>query len=460
LVATTVAARLCATPGSLVPAASRLLARGHLGLSARAKIQRQARGAARCHRKSTLAPPHLPHHDQARAIETPILILQTVYDYALIHPLQKDNAMNAQSASATQAQHVVPRVAEADSRLSRNHPGLLVRLGFAALLLASAPALAQTVGAAQSFAILGGTAVTAAPPLSTINGDVGITPAAGTFITGFPANATISPPFTNHGNDAFAIAAGAATLTLFNSAALAPAGGTAITANLSTGGPSANGHYVPGKYSLAVGTAIIPTTITLDGAGIYVFSLNSDITTSVGSTVVLNGADPCTVFWRVPTLATLNGITFPGTVVAGTGVHLGTGASLTGRALALAAGDVTMAGGNTVGGCSAAGPGLAAPTLVSPVAAPSVTLGAAISDTKTLSGGANPTGTITFNLYGPNDATCSGAVIFTSTVTVNGNGSYSSTSFTPLAIGTYRWIANYSGDANNAATANTCNAAR
>jgi hypothetical protein len=367
--------------------------------------------------------------------------------------------MNAQSASTTQAQHVVPRVAEADSRLSRNHPGLVAGLGFAALLLASAPALAQTVGAAQSFAILGGTAVTAAPPLSTINGDVGITPAAGTFITGFPANATISPPFTNHGNDAFAIAAGAATLTLFNSAALAPAGGTAITANLSTGGPSANGHYVPGKYSLAVGTAIIPTTITLDGAGIYVFSLNSDITTSVGSTVVLNGADPCTVFWRVPTLATLNGITFPGTVVAGTGVHLGTGASLTGRALALAAGDVTMAGGNTVGGCSAAGPGLAATTLISPVAAPSVTLGAAISDTKTLSGGANPTGTITFNLYGPNDATCSGAVIFTSTVTVNGNGSYSSTSFTPLAIGTYRWIANYSGDANNAATANTCNAA-
>jgi len=366
--------------------------------------------------------------------------------------------MNAQSASATQAQHVVPRVAEADSRLSRNHPGSLVRLGFAALLLASAPALAQTVGAAQSFAILGGTAVTAAPPLSTVNGDVGITPAAGTFITGFPANATITPPFTNHGNDAFAIAAGAATLTLFNSAALAPAGGTAITANLSTGGPSANGHYVPGRYSLAAGTAIIPTTITLDGAGIYVFSLNSDITTSVGSTVILNGANPCTVFWRVPTLATLNGITFPGTVVAGTGVHLGTGASLTGRALALAAGDVTMAGGNTVGGCSAAGPGLAATTLISPVAAPSVALGAAISDTKTLSGGANPTGTITFNLYGPNDATCSGAVIFTSTVTVNGNGSYSSTSFTPLAIGTYRWIANYSGDANNAATANTCNA--
>jgi len=85
-------------------------------------------------------------------------------------------------------------------------------------------------------------------------------------------------------------------------------------------------------------------------------------------------------------------------------------------------------------------------------------LGGAISDSATLSGGTNPTGTITFNLYGPNDATCTGAVIFTSTVTVAGNGSYASTPvFTPTATGTYRWIANYSGDANNAATANGCN---
>jgi threonylcarbamoyl-AMP synthase-like protein len=33
----------------------------------------RACGAARCHQKSTPAPPHLPHHNQARAIATPIL---------------------------------------------------------------------------------------------------------------------------------------------------------------------------------------------------------------------------------------------------------------------------------------------------------------------------------------------------------------------------------------------------
>ena len=365
--------------------------------------------------------------------------------------------MNIQIADTTQSPHVVPRVAEAGSRLSRNYPRLLAGLGVAGFLLVSGTAQAQVVGAAQSFAILGGTAVTATAPANTINGDVGIDPFAASFITGFPANATILPPFTNHGNDAFAIAARAATTTLFNSSALAPAGGVAITANLSIGGPTANGVYTPGKYSLAVGTAIIPTSITLNGPGIYIFSLNSDITTSVGSTVILNGVDPCTVFWRVPTLATLNGVNFPGTVVAGTGVHMGVGSNLTGRALVAAAGDVTLAGGSNVGGCSAAAPG-ASPTL-STVASPSVALGASISDTATLVGGTAPTGSITFNLFGPNDATCTGAVAFTSTVPVNGNGTYTSASFTPVAIGTYRWIANYGGDTNNAPTANACNAA-
>jgi hypothetical protein len=98
-------------------------------------------------------------------------------------------------------------------------------------------------------------------------------------------------------------------------------------------------------------------------------------------------------------------------------------------------------------------------TTLTTEASPAVALGGAITDTATLSGGATPTGTITFNLYGPNNLTCAGAAIFTSTVPVNGNGAYSSASFTPTTEGTYRWIANYSGDANNAVTANTCNAA-
>jgi len=371
--------------------------------------------------------------------------------------------MNTHYAYTIQSLRAAPQLTNVCSRFRRNHGGLLSALCCSALLLVSAPAMSQALGAAQSFAILGGTGVSAAPPLSIINGDVGIAPAAATFITGFPAFATVTPPFVNHGNDSSAIAARAAVTTLFSDPFLAPAGGAAITANLSTGGPSANGHYTPGKYTLAAGTAIIPTSITLDGAGTYVFSLNSDIITSVGSTVVLNGADPCQVFWLVPTLATLNGVNFPGTVVAGAGVHLGVGANLTGRALAGAGGDVTLAGNSAVGGCSVQGaPGGLAATTVNTVASAGVLLGGSISDSATLTGGGigatAPTGSIIFRLFGPNDQNCVGPVIFTSTTLVTGNGVYSSAPFTPLALGTYRWIANYGGDANNNPTANTCNA--
>jgi len=101
---------------------------------------------------------------------------------------------------------------------------------------------------------------------------------------------------------------------------------------------------------------------------------------------------------------------------------------------------------------------IATPTLTTQ-ASPTVLLGGSVSDNATLSGGASPTGQITFNLYGPNDGTCSTIPVFTSNVPVSGNGTYQSAFFTPTLPGTYRWIANYGGDVNNSPTANTCNAA-
>jgi hypothetical protein len=98
----------------------------------------------------------------------------------------------------------------------------------------------------------------------------------------------------------------------------------------------------------------------------------------------------------------------------------------------------------------------AKPTIVTQVSNASITIGDSVFDTATLSGGNNPTGTITFNAYGPDDADCSGAAAFTDTETVNGNGDYPSDPFTPDAVGTYRWIASYSGDANNEAVTTAC----
>lgn len=94
--------------------------------------------------------------------------------------------------------------------------------------------------------------------------------------------------------------------------------------------------------------------------------------------------------------------------------------------------------------------------IVTKVAADTITIGGSVTDTASLSGGNNPTGTITFRVYGPNDATCSGAAVFTSTVPVSGNGNYTSGAFTPNAVGTYRWIASYSGDAGNFSSSGAC----
>lgn len=102
---------------------------------------------------------------------------------------------------------------------------------------------------------------------------------------------------------------------------------------------------------------------------------------------------------------------------------------------------------------------------VTPKPAPGITtqasgdivLGGSISDTATLSGGSTPTGNITFQLFGPDDATCGGGAIFTSTVAVNGDGNYPSGSFTPTKPGTYRWVATYSGDSANSSANTACN---
>jgi hypothetical protein len=97
------------------------------------------------------------------------------------------------------------------------------------------------------------------------------------------------------------------------------------------------------------------------------------------------------------------------------------------------------------------------PTFSTSASPSSITLGAGtVKDTASLTAGSSPHGTITFNLYGPSDPNCQALPLATSTATVNGNGNYSSASYTPAATGTYQWIASYSGDGNNNAVSGTC----
>jgi hypothetical protein len=78
-----------------------------------------------------------------------------------------------------------------------------------------------------------------------------------------------------------------------------------------------------------------------------------------------------------------------------------------------------------------------------------------ISDTAHLSGGTAPSGAITFELFGPDNATCTGTPTFTSVIPVTGNGSYRSAAFVVATPGTDRWVATYSGDAMNTAAGPT-----
>jgi hypothetical protein len=87
-------------------------------------------------------------------------------------------------------------------------------------------------------------------------------------------------------------------------------------------------------------------------------------------------------------------------------------------------------------------------------------VGQAFHDTATLSGGDNPTGTISFTLYGPSDsASCTtNDTIGTVHVTVNGDGIYQSPDMTVGAAGTYWWIARYNPavGSNNVSVRNSC----
>ena len=100
----------------------------------------------------------------------------------------------------------------------------------------------------------------------------------------------------------------------------------------------------------------------------------------------------------------------------------------------------------------------AATTTLSTSANPAAAVvGDTLNDRATLGGGSGPTRTITFKLFGPTDATCTGTPAFTNTVTVTANGTYStSKGFKSTATGTWHWTATYSGDAINLPSGTAC----
>ena len=78
-----------------------------------------------------------------------------------------------------------------------------------------------------------------------------------------------------------------------------------------------------------------------------------------------------------------------------------------------------------------------------------MTVGGTAADTAT---GYNPTGKVNFTLYD----SCGGTIVFTSNNVPLLSGEATSTSWTSDAAGDYFWVAEYSGDTNNAPFTTTC----
>jgi len=222
------------------------------------------------------------------------------------------------------------------SRPKRRLTGIaiVVSLAFAALPVA-AQAAAVNLGTASPFVVLGGAAVTNTGP-SVLKGDLGVSP--GTSLTGF-GSATILG--ATHENDGVASQAQADSTTAYNVAAGQPV----PPQNDLTGTNLGNRILTPGAYGYS-SSAGLTGTLTLDAQGDpnaqFVFVIGTTlITESASSVVLINGASPCNVYWKVGSSATLGTTTaFAGNVLALADISLNNGATVQGRVLAH--GEITL----------------------------------------------------------------------------------------------------------------------
>jgi hypothetical protein len=229
----------------------------------------------------------------------------------------------------------------------------LISFGLAALLVLIWPAtglaaILVPLGTAGNYAVLAHTTITGDPPSSWISGQMGID-APASAITGFP-------PSTSGHIDAANPAAVQAKSDL-TTAYLNAAGQTPCTPE----GPALDGLIlVAGIY--CGGTMGLTGTLTLSGGGVYIFQIASTLITGAGARVsLINGAQPCDIFWQVGSSATIGAATaFVGNIMALTDINMNAGATLNGRALARN-GEVTLINNRII---QAAGCGFSAPAFV------------------------------------------------------------------------------------------------
>ncbi len=254
-------------------------------------------------------------------------------------------------------------------------------------------AVAPSLGTADDFAVLGAAEVTNTGPTIITGGDLGVSP--GTAVTGFPPGLVVGG--TIHAAGAVAGGAQNDNTTAYNDLA-----GQACDFEL-TGQDLGGKTLIPGTYCFT-SSAQLTGALTLDAGGnpdaVWVFQIASTLTTASNASVLLvNGGQPCNVFWQIGSSATLGTDTsFIGNILALTSITLTTRTALIGKALAQT-GAVTM-DSNTIGSANCSVP---PNTPVPP------TLGKAFSPA-TVGEGATSTLTITLSNPDATAATLSAAL--------------------------------------------------
>jgi hypothetical protein len=201
------------------------------------------------------------------------------------------------------------------------------------------------LGTAGAFVILAKSAISTVPTAA-VTGDMGISPAAATFITGFGLTAdasnlfAISPQVSGKVYAANYSSPTPAKMTAaigdmeraFNDAAGRAPGVTELGAGI-----IGDMTLPPGVYKWGSGLSI-PTDVTLNGGatGVWIFQIAQGLTVSSATKVILTGgALAKNVFWQVAGAVNLGTTAhLEGVVLCRTSITLLTGASVKGRLLA------------------------------------------------------------------------------------------------------------------------------
>jgi hypothetical protein len=201
------------------------------------------------------------------------------------------------------------------------------------------------LGTAGSYVILAKSAVSTTGTSSVV-GDIGLSPSAASFITGFslsspPTTYTTSSMVTGQvraPNYDAPTPANLTTAVLDMQTAYTNAAGRTLPDFTELGAGNINGMtLVPGLYKWGTGVSI-PIGVTLSGGAndIWIFQVAQDLTVANGAIVTLSGgAQARNIFWQVAGQATLGTTSnFKGIILSQTLISLNTGAVMTGRALA------------------------------------------------------------------------------------------------------------------------------